>query len=243
MRAFFSLAVVAGIAAHLLAGDTIPAAGGDIEVTPITHGNVQVEHTGRVIIVDPWSRGDLTRAKPADLILVTDIHDDHMDPAAIATVRKDGAPVVMPAAVKEEAGDAIPEPTVVLANGETQTVAGVTIEAVPMYNVRPNPETGEIRHTPGRGNGYIVSLGGARVYFAGDTECTPEMRALENIDAAFLPMNPPNTMSPAEAAECAAAFQPTIAYPYHHRGQDPQEFAAALRGTSVEVRILSWYPE
>ena len=243
MRAIFSLTLAAAMAVAVMAADNIPATGGDIVVTPITHGNVQVEHGGTVVIVDPWSRGDLSMAKPADVILVTDIHGDHLDPEAIAKVRKPGAPVVMPAAVQQEAGDAIPGPAVVMANGETRTVAGVTIEAVAMYNVRPNPETGEIRHTKGRGNGYIVTLGGKRLYFAGDTECTREMRALTKIDAAFLPMNPPNTMPPAEAAECASAFKPVIAYPYHHRGQDPKEFAAGLEGQPVEVRILDWYPQ
>jgi L-ascorbate metabolism protein UlaG (beta-lactamase superfamily) len=97
-------------------------------------------------------------------------------------------------------------------------------------------------HDKGRGNGYIVTLGGKRLYFAGDTECTPEMKALKNIDVAFVPMNLPYTMTPAEAAECVKAFKPKIVYPYHFRGQKPEDFAAALKGESIDVRIRDWYP-
>lgn len=238
------MALVAGMGAALAAADTIPATGGDIRVTPIMHASVQIEYAGIVIQVDPYSKGDLSRALPADLIVVTDIHGDHMDPPAIAKLRKPGARVVMPAAVQRESAGAIPDPIVVMANGETRTVLGATIEAVPMYNIpAAGQDPSQVRHTKGRGNGYIVTLGGKRLYFAGDTGCTPEMRALKNIDAAFLPMNPPNTMLPSEAAECARAFKPKIAYPYHYRGQKPEDFAAALKDTAVEVRILSgWYP-
>ncbi len=129
-----------------------------------------------------------------------------------------------------------------IANGETKTFAGVTVEAVPMYNLQRGPQPGQLFHTKGRGNGYVVTVGGKRLYFAGDTECTPEMKALKNIDAAFVPMNLPYTMPPAEAAECVAAFQPKIVYPYHYRGSNVEEFTAALKGKGVEVRALNWYP-
>jgi L-ascorbate metabolism protein UlaG (beta-lactamase superfamily) len=219
------------------AQSTVSAMGGDIVITPITHASVQIEHGTTVIHVDPWSKGNYSKAKPADLILVTDIHPDHLDPAAIAKVRKPGAPVVIPAAAKEQ----VPDGTVI-ANGETRTVAGIAVEAVPMYNLQRGPKPGELFHTKGRGNGYVVTLGGRRVYLAGDTECVPEIRALKNIDVAFLPMNLPYTMPPSEAAECARAFKPRIAYPYHYRGQKPEEFAAALKDSGIEVRLLEWYP-
>jgi L-ascorbate metabolism protein UlaG (beta-lactamase superfamily) len=111
-----------------------------------------------------------------------------------------------------------------------------------MYNLTRGPSAGQLFHTKGRGNGYIVTLGGKRLYFAGDTECTAEMKALKNIDAAFIPMNLPYTMTPAEAADCVKAFKPKIAYPYHFQGQKPEEFLEALRGSGVDVRILNWYP-
>ncbi|MGB7922700.1 MAG: MBL fold metallo-hydrolase [Pyrinomonadaceae bacterium] len=215
-----------------------PAASGGVTVTPITHASLQLEYGGKVIHVDPTSPGDYSKAKQADLILVTDIHGDHLDPQAIARIRKAGAPVVAPAAAAEK----IENPTV-MANGETKTVAGISIEAVPMYNLKRGPSEGQLFHTKGRGNGYILSLGSERVYIAGDTECTPEMRALKNIDIAFIPMNLPYTMPPSEAAECVKAFKPKVVYPYHYRGQNPEEFKTALAGEPIEVRLLNWYPE
>jgi L-ascorbate metabolism protein UlaG (beta-lactamase superfamily) len=104
------------------------------------------------------------------------------------------------------------------------------------------PGPSEQFHTKGRGNGYIVTLGGTRMYIAGDTACTPEMKALKNIDVAFIPMNLPYTMTPAEAADCVKVFKPKVAIPYHFQGQKPEDFSSALQGSGVEVRILNWYP-
>jgi L-ascorbate metabolism protein UlaG (beta-lactamase superfamily) len=221
--------------------NTVPATGGTITFTPLQHASVQVEWAGKVIQIDP-AQGDASKARPADLVLVTDIHGDHLNPEMLATVRKSGAPVVMPEAVRAQAGDKIPAPTEVLANGQKKDVAGVSVEAVPMYNLTRGPAAGQLFHTKGRGNGYIVTLGGKRVYFAGDTECTPEMKALKNIDVAFMPMNLPYTMPPSEAAECVKAFKPAIVYPYHFQGQKPEEFQEALKGSGIEVRMLNWYP-
>ena len=225
------------------ASDTIPAEGGEIVITPITHGSVQIEFGGQVIDVDPWGQGDYTGKPQADLILVTDIHGDHLDAEKIGQLRKEGAPVVAPAAVAEQAGDAVQGITVI-ANGETKTVAGVSIQAVPMYNLERGPEPGQLFHTKGRGNGYVLTLGGKRVYFSGDTECVPEIRALENIDVAFMTMNLPYTMPPSEAADCVKAFQPAIVYPYHFRGSDLNEFSSALASESnIEVRVRKWYAD
>ena len=210
---------------------------GELRITPIVHASTQVEYGGRVIHIDPSSQGDYSKAKQADLILVTDIHQDHLDPAAIAKIRKTGAPVVAPAAAAEKL-----EGATVVANGETKTVAGVQVEAVPMYNLQRGPAPGQLYHTKGRGNGYILTLGGKRVYFAGDTECTPEMRNLRNIEIAFMPMNLPYTMPPSEAAECVKAFKPKVVYPYHYRGSNVAEFASALKVEPVEVKLLNWYP-
>jgi L-ascorbate metabolism protein UlaG (beta-lactamase superfamily) len=129
----------------------------------------------------------------------------------------------------------------VIANGETKTINGVSIEAVPMYNLQRGPSAGQLFHTKGRGNGYVVTVGGKRLYFAGDTECVPEMKALKNIDVAFIPMNLPYTMPPSEAAECVKAFKPKIAYPYHYMGSDLKQFEDALKGSGVEVRVRDWY--
>jgi L-ascorbate metabolism protein UlaG (beta-lactamase superfamily) len=230
--------LTAGVAG---AQSVVPVSGGSVTITPIQHASVQVEFAGKVIQVDP-AQGDLAHAKKADLILVTDIHGDHLNPEGIAQVRKSGAPVVEPAAVAAQAGDKIPQPTVTMANGESKKVAGFSIEAVPMYNLTRGPAAGQLFHTKGRGNGYIVTLGDKRFYFAGDTECTPEMKGLKSIDVAFVPMNLPYTMSPAEAAACVRTFKPKIVYPYHFMGQKPEEFKQALEGSGIDVRILKWYP-
>ncbi len=229
--------VMAGAAITALqTSDTLPAEGGDIVTTPIYHASVQIAHGGTTIQVDPWGQGDYAAAQPADLILLTDNHPDHLDPEAIGRLRKPGAPVVGPAVVAEE----VPG-TIVMANGETRTVAGVPITAVPMYNIARDPAAGPVFHTKGRGNGYVIALGGKRIYIAGDTACTPEVRQMKDIDLVFLPMNLPYTMSPMEAADCAKAFKPRVVYPYHYRGQDLEAFAAALKDEPIEVRLRDWY--
>ena len=129
----------------------------------------------------------------------------------------------------------------VIANGEKKTVKGIEIEAVPMYNLQRGPSAGQLFHTKGRGNGYVVTLGDKRIYLAGDTECTPEMKALKSIDVAFVPMNLPYTMPPNEAADCVKAFKPKIVYPYHYMGSDLKVFEDALNGSGVEVRVRDWY--
>jgi L-ascorbate metabolism protein UlaG (beta-lactamase superfamily) len=222
---------------------TIPATGGTISISPIKHASFQIAYDNRVIQVDPISTNNNTQAVKADVILVTDIHGDHMDSKAIEMLRKPAGFVVAPAAVRDALAGKSANITV-LANGDTRAFYGINVEAVPMYNlVRKTPE-GELFHTKGRGNGYILTLGGKRVYIAGDTECTPEMKALKNIDVAFLPMNLPYTMTPAEAADCVKAFAPKVVYPYHYNtAENAQAFADALKGTAgVEVRLADWYP-
>jgi L-ascorbate metabolism protein UlaG (beta-lactamase superfamily) len=221
---------------HAAPQDSIPASGGNITIVPINHATLQVTHGPHVIDVDPVAQANFGTLAAPTLILVTDIHPDHLDPATIAKRRKPTTTVVAPSAAASKL-----EGATVIANGETKTVSGIAIEAVPMYNLQRGPAAGQLFHDKGRGNGYIVTLGGKRLYFAGDTECIPEMKALRNIDVAFVPMNLPYTMTPAEAAECVKAFKPGIVYPYHYRGQKLEEFEAALKGSGVEVRARDWY--
>jgi L-ascorbate metabolism protein UlaG (beta-lactamase superfamily) len=239
------LGLVVGLGgAAVFAADTIPATGGNIVITPMTHAHVQMEYAGKVIQVDPTNQSNLAVAKPADLVLVTDVHGDHIDPAALDKVKKASTIFVAPKALEGK----FPGKTEIIANGETKTADGVSIEAVPMYNLTRGPSAGKFFHDKGRGNGYIVTLGGKRIYFAGDTECVPEMKALRNIDIAFVPMNLPYTMTPQEAADCVKAFKPKIVYPYHYQGmgatpeQNQQAFVAAMKGTAgIEVRTPNFY--
>jgi L-ascorbate metabolism protein UlaG (beta-lactamase superfamily) len=129
----------------------------------------------------------------------------------------------------------------VIRNGETKMAGNWKIEAIPMYNLKRGPSEGKLYHDKGRGNGYILTYGGKRIYISGDTEGIPEMKALKNIDVAFVCMNLPYTMPPAEAAEAVRAFHPKVVYPYHYRGSDPKEFEAALAGSGIQVKLLDWY--
>jgi L-ascorbate metabolism protein UlaG (beta-lactamase superfamily) len=217
-----------------LAGDSEAGSeAGEVAITPIHHASVQLEHQGVVVHVDPWSRGDYSSALPADLILITDTPEDHLDPDAIAAIRKPGAPVVIPAAALETVPDGV-----VMENGDRETIAGVAIEAIPMYDLIP----GDPFHPRGAGNGYIVHMGGQRIYFAGVTECVPEIQALTGIDVAFVPMNLPHgRMTPTAAADCVKIFRPRVVYPYHYRTGNVEEFRAALAGEPIEVRLADWY--
>jgi L-ascorbate metabolism protein UlaG (beta-lactamase superfamily) len=224
----------------------------DIIITTFTHSDIQLEYGGKVIHIDPWSISDLSRAKPADLILITDDVTHHLDPKAIARVRKPGAPVVIAANGRAQVPDGI-----VLANGDTREVAGVRIEATPAYDIKP----GEPYHPKGEANGYIVTLGGKRVYVAGVTECVPEVRGAKNIDVVFFAMNVPlERMEPSAAIDCLSAIKPKVVYPYHYDqewvrpvpagGKRPQpttrglkELADALGRQRIEVRLANWYPQ
>ena len=175
----------------------------------------------------------------ADLILITDIHGDHLDPDMIKAESKAGTDIIAPAAVAKTVTTAK-----VIGNGEKTTWGAWTIEAIPMYNTTASrgPAPGKLFHDKGRGNGYVLTYGGKRFYFSGDTEGIPEMRALKNIDVAFICMNLPYTMTPEEAADAVKAFHPKVAIPYHYKGQDTAVFKKALDGTGIEVRLLDWYP-
>jgi L-ascorbate metabolism protein UlaG (beta-lactamase superfamily) len=209
--------------------------GGTVRITVIRHASLLIEAPGEAVYVDP-AQGDYTGLPPATLILVTHAHGDHLAPALIAKLRPAAATVVAPASAAAKIPGAV-----VMKNGETKTVLKWRIEAVPMYNLKRGPSAGALYHQKGDGNGYVLTYGGKRFYVAGDTENIPEMRALSNIDVAFLPMNLPYTMAPEEAAEAAKAFRPRIVYPYHCRGADLSAFEKALAGTGIEARIRDWY--
>jgi len=257
MKLALSALVATLLTITLGAADRFPATGGDIEITPIIHSSLQIEHAGKVIQIDPWSAGDLSNAKMADLILISDDPGHHLDGKAIAKLRKPGAPVVIPASGKKVVPDGI-----VLNNGETTTQAGVVIESIAAYDLKP----GAPEHPKGDANGYVLTIGGKRIYLAGVTECVAEVKAVKNIDIAFMPMNiPPERMTPADAAECTKIIKPKVVYINHYdqdyaaRATNPkaaqpglpsgmtiaqtvQAFKDALKGTGIEFRDGAWYP-
>ena len=211
---------------------------GKVEITPIYHATAKITAGGSTIYIDPAKPAKVEGGAKADLILITDIHGDHMDAADVTALSKDGTIVIAPAAVAKTITQAKP-----LGNGESTTWKKWKITAVPMYNINHNQPSGQPYHDKGRGNGYVLNYGGKNFYFAGDTEGVPEMRALKNIDVAFIPMNLPYTMTPAEAADAVKAFKPKVAIPYHYKGQDVEVFKKALDGSGIEVRLLNWYPD
>ena len=231
-----TLALIAVVSTALFAAapEEFSTSAGTLQIIPIQHASLMVKAGGKVLYVDP-AQGAYDSLPQADYILITDIHGDHMAPTVVDKLKQASTQIVAPKAVAGKFPGAL-----VMANGDTRTVGPFKVEATPMYNLKPAAD-GQIYHEKGRGNGYIVTYGGKRFYFAGDTEGTPEMRSLKNIDVAFIPMNLPYTMTPLAAAEAVRAFHPGVVYPYHYRGQDTKIFAKALEGTGIDVRLRDWY--
>lgn len=236
MKLLAAVFLVAALAFAQRLVQEFESSAGAVKITPIQHASLVLEAGAKAVYVDPVSGGNFSGLPPADLILITDIHGDHMDPKILPKISKSGTVIFAPPAVAETIKTAT-----IIRNGETVHSGPFTIEAIPMYNLKRGPAPGKLFHDKGRGNGYVLTYGGKRFYFSGDTENIPEMRALQNIDVAFVCMNLPYTMPPEEAAEAVRAFHPKIVYPYHYRGSDLNVFKNALAGTGIDVRILDWY--
>lgn len=229
------------------AQDQIPAEKGPITIQPILHGTLVVSYQDLTIYVDPYGGASRFEGqKPADLVLITDIHGDHHNQETLDGLDLSKAILVAPQAVAEKLPKEKYKSIEVLGNGASSTLLGAKITALPMYNL---PETADSRHPKGRGNGYVLELGGKHLYFSGDTEDIPEMRALKGIDVAFVCMNLPYTMDVDQAASAVAEFKPKAVYPYHYRGteglSDVEKFKSLVNASapSVEVRLRNWYPE
>ncbi len=240
-----ALAVPSG--ADALTKDVFETSAGDLEIVFIGHGTLMMTFGGKTIHIDPVGRvGDystLPRAgtieardvsQPrADLVLITHHHGDHMDAALLKDIRTEKTVVVCTARCAETIDDAT-----VMKNGDVETFLGIGIEAVPAYNIVHKRDNGDVFHPKGEGNGYVLTFGKTKVYIAGDTENVPEMKTLENIDIAFLPMNLPYTMTPEMVADAAVAFGPRVLYPYHYGETDTAELTALLADhDDIEVRI------
>jgi L-ascorbate metabolism protein UlaG (beta-lactamase superfamily) len=234
------LSFAAGANAQMRPVQTFDSSAGPVKITPVYHASLEIEAGGKVIIIDPAKPANFTGLPQADLILVTDIHGDHLDEGLLKAESKADTTIIAPDAVAKMVKEV--KISKVLANGEKTTWGAWTIEAVPMYNMKRGPAEGKLFHDKGRGNGYVLTYGGKRFYFSGDTENIPEMRALKNIDVAFVCMNLPYTMTAEEAADAVKAFHPKVVIPYHYKGQDTTVFKKALDGTGIDVRLLEWYP-
>jgi len=214
--------------------DIIKTSGGDLEITFIGHGTLMFGFGGKIIHIDPVSQyADYAKLPKADLILITHEHKDRLDDKAIAPIRTDKTTVVLTETCAKQLTGGI-----VMKNGDVKTVEGLKIEALPAYNLVNMRSPGTPYHPKGIGNSYIITFGDKRVYVGGDTENTPEIKALTGIDIAFLPMNLPYTMTPEMVADAAKAFKPKILYPYHFGETDTSKLIALLKDAKeIDVRI------
>lgn len=218
----------------------------EVNIIPIEHATAVLEWGDITLYIDPVGGKSIFEGqKSPNLILITDIHGDHFSLETLQELDTENATIVLPQAV----ADQIPEDSAfnleIMDNGDTKEFSGVGIEAIPMYNLR---EEALDFHTKGRGNGYVLTFGDERIYFSGDTEDIPEMRALKNIDKAFVCMNLPYTMTVESAADAVLEFKPKEVYPYHFRGRpdvsDVEKFKGLVNEGNPDIKVvqLDWYP-
>lgn len=230
-------------------GDPVPTentAKTEVEITPISHASFVMGWGTQTVYVDPVGAPEAyTASARPDIIVITHEHQDHFSTSTLSNLTSSSTVLIVPQIIADKLPENLKTHLVVLKNGEKTNQGDLTIEAVPAYNLREEDKT---KHPEGGGNGYVIDDGKTRVYIAGDTEDTPEMRALQNIDMAFVPMNLPYTMSVEKAADAVLAFKPTKVYPYHFR--TPTGFSDVVKfkqlvnagNSNIEVVQLEWYP-
>ena len=218
--------------------DMIKTEAGDLEIGLLGHGSLMFKYQGKVVYIDPFSKvADYSKLPKADVILVTHDHPDHLDPTAIKQIKTDKTILVSPKAALDKVKGAAS-----MQNGESKSVGGFPVEAVPAYNIVHKRGSGQPYHPKGWGNGYIITFGNLKVYVAGDTENVPEMKSLKGIDIAFLPINTPYTMTAEMVADAAKSFKPRILYPYHHAmgTTDVSKLPALMKDVAgVELRMTN----
>jgi len=218
-----------------------------IEITPISHATAVFKWGDMIFYTDPVGGAKAFDGKEkADFILLTDIHGDHMNAETLQALELGETKIIVPKAVQEKLPEELQSNLIVMNNGESKEIMGFKIQAIPMYNL---PQTKDAMHVKGRGNGYVLEKDGEKLYISGDTEDTPEMRNLKNIDVALISMNLPYTMPIDQAAEGVLAFKPKKVIPYHYRGKDGfsdvEEFKKLVNAENqdIKVELLDWYPE
>ncbi len=225
--------------------DTLSTSSGSLIIQPILHGSMVLTVGEKTIYIDPYGGAEKYKGiRRPDIILITDIHGDHLNLETLNGLDIRRARFFVPQAVKDKLPKLMEEQAVAISNGQTMIFGDLELLAVPMYNL---PKADDNRHPKGRGNGYILKVGGKRIYISGDTEDTPEMRNLKGIDVAFICMNLPYTMDIDQAADAVSDFKPKIVYPYHYRGKlglsDIELFRTKVGelAPDVEVRLRNWY--
>lgn len=220
---------------------------GDLQITPIFHAALTMQWNGAMVYADPYDGAERFKNRKApDVILITHEHGDHLDEATLGGLDLTKTELIAPQAVINQLKNKTFAKITVLNNRQTVTIKNIKIEAVGMYNI---PEE-TARHKKGSGNGYVLTFGGKRVYISGDTDGTPDMKSLKNIDVAFVCMNPPYTMDVEQAANAVLAFKPAVVYPYHYRQpgnklSDIEMFKKLVndKDPKIDVRLQNWYTQ
>ena len=211
---FLLIALSLFITLQTTAQDTIKTTSGNIIIQPITHGTLVLTYDHKTIYVDPYGGSNRFKGvKEPDIILITDIHSDHLNIETLEGLQTNNTQFIVPQAVADQLPESYKDKLSILKNGQSIYQKDFHITAIPMYNL---PEATDAKHPKGRGNGYIINLGGINIYISGDTEDIVDMRNLTNIDVAFICMNLPYTMDIKQAASAVLEFKPKIVYPYHY---------------------------
>jgi len=226
-------------------GDQYQTNQGTLTVYPIRHASTVFRWKDVTLYADPsWDSALYNAYNKPDVIVITHFHGDHFSPSTLQAIVKPTTKIFAPANVVKKMPESLKKLSQVMVNGDIASVKGLTIEAIPMYNLTKKRLK---RHIKGRDNGYVVSFGDKRIYLSGDTEDIPEMRQLKNIDIAFVCMNLPFTMDVEHAADAVIEFKPKIVYPYHYRNKDKtlsdtKLFAKLVRAQGhSQVVLRDWY--
>ncbi len=232
--------------AQIPKADSLYTDHGNIIIQPVLHGTLVIQYQEKTIYIDPYGGVNAFKnIQDPNLILITDIHGDHLDLQTLKEIKTKEAKFIVPQAVADKLPKEYHENLNIMNNGDILKKDGISIKAIPMYNL---PETPDAKHPKGRGNGYILILGEKKIYISGDTEDIKEMRKLKGIDVAFICMNLPYTMDIHQAASAVLELQPKIVYPYHYRGKpnfsDIEAFKTLVdkAGLNIDVRLRDWYP-
>ncbi len=220
--------------------DSIPTNDGPLNIYPGNHATFAMQWKKVMIYVDPVGGPEVFAGLPRpDIILITDIHSDHFSKETLVKLADPATRFVCPPAAAQQLPSDLRGRATTLSNGQTQDILGIRVEAMPAYNLAADRQK---FHPKGRGNGYLLTCGGKRIYLSGDTEDIPQMLALRNIDVAFVCMNLPYTMDAEQAARAVRAFKPKVVYPYHYRGSDTSKFKELVGADAgIEVRLRDWY--